>query len=488
MQFVLIVVCQPAAPSVPVALAAAEPPTGGHAEHAGALTAAEPVDESAEILARAQRFLAEIGASSHATDGGSAALSGSYAERRGFSWEARRSTAGKARGVGGLSTSEAAQLIATHGGDAGLVQRVLTKRLQSAVARATSKSSGPSNASAAAQAAADAAERERAAALLMDLPPLGKPSFEVVLSDGSMYFLGMREDAHAQGDEAAAGGVSSDVAAAHAAATPGGLLSASGGILGAPMSAIIREAQAMRSKDAERMRPPVPMPPPLDADAGASHSQIEPSVALSGGAGAGAGASSSSSSASASAPKGVLWVDKYAPRTFAELLSSEAVNRTVLRWVLLWNERVFTAGRARAQRGEAANHARAGSASSASSAAAAGGSGAGAASAANAAGGGGGGSAGGSSGVGAKRPASAIGSFLAGPAAAKRLKETAAAAAAGGAGGPSGSGGAAAGAQAVGSAAMPPWERQRVLLLCGPPGAGKTTLVRRGTPAMITHA
>lgn len=36
-----------------------------------------------------------------------------------------------------------------------------------------------------------------------------------------------------------------------------------------------------------------------------------------------------------------LWVDKYAPRTFADLLSSEQVNRNVLRWIKLWDDRVF---------------------------------------------------------------------------------------------------------------------------------------------------
>jgi chromosome transmission fidelity protein 18 len=36
-----------------------------------------------------------------------------------------------------------------------------------------------------------------------------------------------------------------------------------------------------------------------------------------------------------------LWVDKYAPRTFPDLLSSEQVNRNVLRWIKLWDKRVF---------------------------------------------------------------------------------------------------------------------------------------------------
>ena len=36
-----------------------------------------------------------------------------------------------------------------------------------------------------------------------------------------------------------------------------------------------------------------------------------------------------------------LWVDKYSPKTFSELLSSERINREVLKWVKMWDPIVF---------------------------------------------------------------------------------------------------------------------------------------------------
>lgn len=478
----------PVAPQTVIQAAPVEPPAVSYGEPAITSGAAD-LDGLRELVARSRQHLSDLGASSRADSGaavigdaGAGAASSFAGGARGFSWEARRATVNKARGVGGLSTSEAAQLIATHGGDAGLVERVLAKRLLSAANKATGKATGPANANAAALAAVEAAERERAAALLMDLPPLGAPSFEVVLGDGSMYFLGMRDDSDVEAEAAAcyAGSSASGAAlmigtaAPHALAAGAG--SSSGGILGAPMAAIIREAQALRSRDAERQQRAAASAAARADSAGDAYEADAAATSSSSSSGAGAvprplGAPGGSAGGSTStSTSSVLWVDKYAPRSFAELLSSEAVNRTVLRWVLLWNERVFTASRARAQRGEAANHARAAATGGSGS-----GAGAGALAIAHApAGGGAGTGAAGAAGngVGAKRPSSAIGSFLAGPAAAKRMKETAAA---GGAGGPAG--GAAGGPAAAGAAAMPPWERQRVLLLCGPPGAGKTTLV-----------
>ena len=44
---------------------------------------------------------------------------------------------------------------------------------------------------------------------------------------------------------------------------------------------------------------------------------------------------------SATPPPSLLWVDKYAPHTFMELLSDEQVNREVLRWVKSWHGVVF---------------------------------------------------------------------------------------------------------------------------------------------------
>ena len=45
-----------------------------------------------------------------------------------------------------------------------------------------------------------------------------------------------------------------------------------------------------------------------------------------------------------SVPRSLLWVDKYAPRTFMELLSDEQVNREVLKWVKSWHKIVFGGG------------------------------------------------------------------------------------------------------------------------------------------------
>ena len=43
----------------------------------------------------------------------------------------------------------------------------------------------------------------------------------------------------------------------------------------------------------------------------------------------------------ASADAGRLWVDKYAPRAFRELLSEDRFNRQVLRWIKQWDPHVF---------------------------------------------------------------------------------------------------------------------------------------------------
>ena len=51
--------------------------------------------------------------------------------------------------------------------------------------------------------------------------------------------------------------------------------------------------------------------------------------------------SSSSSSAKRVAVAGRLWVDKYAPVKFSELLSPEKTNRQVLRWIKTWDPMVF---------------------------------------------------------------------------------------------------------------------------------------------------
>ncbi len=43
-------------------------------------------------------------------------------------------------------------------------------------------------------------------------------------------------------------------------------------------------------------------------------------------------------------PEETLWVDKYAPRSFLELLSDEAINRAVVKWLKSWDATVFGMG------------------------------------------------------------------------------------------------------------------------------------------------
>ena len=53
-------------------------------------------------------------------------------------------------------------------------------------------------------------------------------------------------------------------------------------------------------------------------------------------------------SAGGDAPEDELWVDKYAPRSFLELLSDESINRGVVRWLKSWDAVVFGTGQAAA--------------------------------------------------------------------------------------------------------------------------------------------
>ncbi|KAJ7390212.1 hypothetical protein OS493_026722 [Desmophyllum pertusum] len=43
-------------------------------------------------------------------------------------------------------------------------------------------------------------------------------------------------------------------------------------------------------------------------------------------------------------PQYALWVEKYTPRYFTELLSDDAINRTLLKWLKLWDKNVFGRG------------------------------------------------------------------------------------------------------------------------------------------------
>jgi hypothetical protein len=39
--------------------------------------------------------------------------------------------------------------------------------------------------------------------------------------------------------------------------------------------------------------------------------------------------------------KGELWVEKYRPKNYRQLLSDEGTNRTLLQWLKLWDKAVF---------------------------------------------------------------------------------------------------------------------------------------------------
>ena len=49
-----------------------------------------------------------------------------------------------------------------------------------------------------------------------------------------------------------------------------------------------------------------------------------------------------------------LWVDQYSPRSFLELLSDEAINRAVVKWLKSWDAAVFGTGQTPAATGGAA--------------------------------------------------------------------------------------------------------------------------------------
>lgn len=51
------------------------------------------------------------------------------------------------------------------------------------------------------------------------------------------------------------------------------------------------------------------------------------------------------SSVASTPPKAELWVDKYSPQNFLELLSDELINREVLRWLKSWDSIIFAAAK-----------------------------------------------------------------------------------------------------------------------------------------------
>lgn len=54
-----------------------------------------------------------------------------------------------------------------------------------------------------------------------------------------------------------------------------------------------------------------------------------------------AGASTSGQHHQAPGSTACLWVDRYRPRAFLDLLSDEQINREVLRWLKSWDKIVF---------------------------------------------------------------------------------------------------------------------------------------------------
>ena len=40
-------------------------------------------------------------------------------------------------------------------------------------------------------------------------------------------------------------------------------------------------------------------------------------------------------------PQTELWVEKFRPRTFVDLLSDDGTNRVLLKWLKLWDKAVF---------------------------------------------------------------------------------------------------------------------------------------------------
>ena len=93
------------------------------------------------------------------------------------------------------------------------------------------------------------------------------------------------------------------------ASGPGKLMPPSGSLLARPVASLMQDLDRRAAFDLEAEANPPPPPPPNPTD--------DP------------------------AKGGQLWVDKYAPRAFVELLSDERLNRQVLRWVKQWNPVVF---------------------------------------------------------------------------------------------------------------------------------------------------
>ncbi len=95
---------------------------------------------------------------------------------------------------------------------------------------------------------------------------------------------------------------------------PRKLVPPSGSLLARPIASLIQDLERQAAFDQEAEAHPPPPPPPATPAARAAGGAAEVSQ---------------------------LWVDKYAPRAFVELLSDERLNRQVLRWIKQWDPLVF---------------------------------------------------------------------------------------------------------------------------------------------------
>lgn len=121
---------------------------------------------------------------------------------------------------------------------------------------------------------------------LHDRPDIGDRCVTVVLDDGSRHFLRTRIDDSANKSRSS-------------------LIPASGSLLTTSMRDLTREAEALQVKMLTNRSSPKPV----------NHTYL--------------------------AHESVLWVDKYAPKAFSQLLSSEKINRDVLRALKMWDSYVF---------------------------------------------------------------------------------------------------------------------------------------------------
>lgn len=154
-------------------------------------------------------------------------------------------------------------------------------------------------------------------ACLLSRPPATGRSFSIVLPDKSLFFVAVGEPE-----------ASDDADGMPAVMQPEGLLDV-------PVEELLAK---------------------LDADAAA----VGSSGRRAGGDASGVfQASSTRSRGTALLPPGAtpsaaLWVDRYAPHGFLDLLSSDALNRSVVRWIKLWDGRVFSSAKQRAAAAAAA--------------------------------------------------------------------------------------------------------------------------------------